>query len=165
MLAINAWHDFFLMVGGGAAALAGLVFVAMSISLKIIIQDATHKNRAIGTLVGYTAVFMICAFALVAQPYPWLGVEWFIISLVAVYIYVRGLVRVREGGGSRFGSSGLRIFAGIAGYAAQMIGSVMLAMGYASGLYIASIAMVLSFASLISGAWLLIVAAHQNPTE
>lgn len=165
MLAINAWHDFFLMVGGGAAALAGLVFVAMSINLKIIIQDSTHKNRAIGTLVGYTGVFMICAFALVVQPTSWLGVEWFIISVVGIYIYVRGLVRAEVHGGSRFGSSNLRTFAGIAGYAVQMIGSVMLAIGYVSGLYLASIAMVLSFASLISGAWLLIVAAHHNPDQ
>ena len=166
MLAIDAWHDFFLMVGGGAAALAGLVFVAMSINLKVIIQDGTHKNRAIATLAGYTAVFMICAFALIAeQPYLWLGVEWFIISVVAVYIYVRGLVRVYERGGSGFGSSNLRIFTGIAGYAAQIIGSLMLVVGYAAGLYIASIAMILSFASLISGAWLLIVAACQSPGE
>ena len=166
MLAIDAWHDFFLMVGGAAAALAGLVFVAMSINLKIIIQDGTHKNRAIGTLVGYTAVFMICAFALIAeQPYRWFGVEWFIISVVAVYIYVRGLVRVQKHGGSGFGSSNLRIFAGVAGYAAQIIGSFMLVAGYAAGLYIASIAMVLSFASLISGAWLLLVASHQSRSE
>src|SRR5579871_284080 len=166
MLAINAWHDFFLMVGGGAAALAGLVFVAMSINLRLIIQDGTHKNRAIGTLVGYTAVFMICAFALVAnQPYQWLGAEWLTISLVALYIYVRGLVRVRAQGGSGYGSSALRIFTGIAGYAAQMIGSGMLVAGYAAGLFIASTAMVLSFGSLISGAWLLIEAAHQTPSK
>jgi hypothetical protein len=28
-----AWHDYFMMVGGGAAALTGLVFVAMSLHL------------------------------------------------------------------------------------------------------------------------------------
>jgi hypothetical protein len=28
---IDKWHDFFIMVGGGAAALTGLVFVAMSL--------------------------------------------------------------------------------------------------------------------------------------
>ena len=54
---------------------------------------------------------------------------------------------------------------GIAGYAAQIIGSLMLVVGYAAGLYIASIAMVLSFASLISGAWLLIVAAHESRSK
>lgn len=35
------------MVGAGAAALAGLIFVAMSIHHKIIIRNATHGNRAI----------------------------------------------------------------------------------------------------------------------
>jgi len=160
---IDAWHDFFVMVGGGAAALAGLVFVAMSINLKIIIQDGTHKNRAIGTLAGYTAVFMVCAFGLLAdQPSLWLGIEWFIISAAALYIYVRGLVMVSHHGGSGFGSTWFRILTGIGGYAAQLIGSLMLVMGYVAGLYIASIAMVLSFVSLISGAWLLIVAAHQG---
>ena len=39
----------FVMVGGGAAALTGLVFVAMSLNLAMIAQDATHRFRAIGT--------------------------------------------------------------------------------------------------------------------
>ena len=30
------WHDFFLETGGGASALAGLVFVAMSINLDVV---------------------------------------------------------------------------------------------------------------------------------
>jgi hypothetical protein len=60
---IDQWYNFFLMVGGGAADLAGLVFIAMLIDLSIIIRDATHKNPAIATLTGFTAVFMICAFA------------------------------------------------------------------------------------------------------
>lgn len=53
-----------MMVGSGAAALAGLIFVAMSINIKIILQNATHKNRAINMLTGFTAVFMACSFAL-----------------------------------------------------------------------------------------------------
>jgi hypothetical protein len=55
------WHDFFVMVGGAAAALAGLVFVAMSLNLATIFQDPTHRSRAIGTLAGFTSVFAICA--------------------------------------------------------------------------------------------------------
>lgn len=48
---IEQLHDFFIMVGGGAAALTGLVFVALSLNLEIIVKDLTHRNRAIGTLV------------------------------------------------------------------------------------------------------------------
>jgi len=70
------WHDFFVMVGGGAAALAGSVFVAMSVNLTTIAHDTTHKNRAVATLTGFTAVFMICAFALIGnQNFQWIGVE------------------------------------------------------------------------------------------
>ncbi len=46
------WHDFFITVGGGAAALTGLVFVAMSLNVSVIARDATHRYRAIGTLTG-----------------------------------------------------------------------------------------------------------------
>ena len=81
-MGIDQWDNFFVMVGGGAAALAGLVFIAMSINLSIITRDATHKNRAIATLTGFTAVFMICAFALIGnQNYRWIGVEWLVARL------------------------------------------------------------------------------------
>src|SRR5215469_8137428 len=48
----DQWNNFFVMVGSGAAALAGLIFVAMSIKHEIIIQNTTHKNRAINMLTG-----------------------------------------------------------------------------------------------------------------
>ena len=64
-MGIDQWNNFFIMVGGGAAALAGLVFIATSIKLPIIARDATHKNRAIATMTGFTAVFLICALALI----------------------------------------------------------------------------------------------------
>src|SRR6266581_765007 len=59
----DQWHDFFIMVGGGAAALTGLVFVAMSLNVAVIAQDPTHRYRAIGTLTGFTAAFVICSLA------------------------------------------------------------------------------------------------------
>src|SRR3979490_2572987 len=59
-----AWHDYFLMVGGGAAALTGLVFVAMSIHLDQIALNAAHRHRARTVLTGLTAVFIRCALVL-----------------------------------------------------------------------------------------------------
>src|SRR3954469_23098657 len=91
---MEQWNDFFLMVGGGAAALAGLVFVAISINLEIITHDIMHKSRAIGTLAGFASVFMICAFALVGgQSYKAIGVEWLLAIIFAAYFYYRGIVR------------------------------------------------------------------------
>ena len=71
------WNNFFVMVGGGAAALAGLIFVAMSINHEIIIRNTTHKNRAINMLTGFTAIFMASCFALIGnQSRGALGLEW-----------------------------------------------------------------------------------------
>ena len=54
---LDQWNNFFVMVGGGAAALAGLIFVAISINPERIVQNATHKNRAINMLSGFSAIF------------------------------------------------------------------------------------------------------------
>ena len=160
---IDQWNNFFIMVGGGAAALAGLVFIAMSINLSIITRDATHKNRAIATMTGFTAVFMICALALIGnQNYQWVGVEWLAVSLVPTVTYIRVYIRARETGKSSVGLSVGRFIAGTSCYVAQIIGSVLLILGYVAGLYLASVAMVLSFAFFISGAWLLITGIQQN---
>jgi hypothetical protein len=37
------WNDYFILVGTGAVTLTGLVFVAMSLNLKVIAIDATHR--------------------------------------------------------------------------------------------------------------------------
>jgi hypothetical protein len=160
------WHDFFVMVGGGAAALAGLVFVAMSINLSIIAHDPTHKNRAVATLTGFTAVFMTCAFALIAnQNYQWIGLEWMLGSLVPAITYIRVYIKARKMGKSSVGLSISRFIQGTTCYIAQVIGSLLLISKHIAGLYLASVAMVLSFAFFISGAWLLIMAVYTNQVK
>jgi hypothetical protein len=162
-MGLDQWNNFFVMVGGGAAALAGLVFIAMSINLSIITQDANHKNRAIATLTGFTAVFMVCALALMGnQNYQWIGVEWLAVSLVPTITYVRVYFRARKIGISSVGLSVVRFIEGTACYVAQIIGSVLLISGRIVGLYVASVAMVLSFAFFISAAWLLITGIQEN---
>src|SRR5580658_5067123 len=93
------WNNFFVMVGGGAAALAGLIFVAMSINPQIIIQNTTHKNRAINMLTGFTAIFLASSFALMGNQHPgMLGFEWLILWLVATVIFIRGyVIAIRSG--------------------------------------------------------------------
>ena len=47
-------------------------------------------------------------------------------------------------------------------YLAQIAGSVVLLFDAAAGLYIAAVAMVILGAYSVSGAWLLLVSAHQD---
>jgi|SRR5579862_5101962 len=152
------WHDFFVMVGGATACLTGLVFVAMSLNLEAVVGDATHRNRAVGTLAGFTAIFILCGLALTGkQNNISIGMEWLVISSITAYIYINGYVQAVKGGGSPSGLSLPRMMFGVVCYLAQIGGSVLLMLGYICGLYLAAGAMMIFFASLISGAWLLLV--------
>jgi hypothetical protein len=163
---LEQWDNFFVMVGGGAAALAGLIFVAMSINPEVILRDSTHKNRAINMLTGFSAVFMACSFALIGgQPVRLLGYEWLFLWIIATVVFVRGYVIAIRSGMSSIGLNIPRLAGGTLCYVAEVIGAIFLILGYGVGLYIASIASIVLFGFLISGAWLLMIGVYEDPTK
>jgi hypothetical protein len=156
------WHDFFVMVGGAAAALTGLVFVALSINLTTIANDATHRYRAIGTLNGYMSAFALCAIGLMqGQNDQALGLGWIAVAVYALIVYDYGIVKAQDQGRSRAGLISYRIFIGNALYVAQVAGATMLALGSDFGIYVASIALIASIAYTTTGAWLLLMGVHR----
>jgi hypothetical protein len=160
------WDNFFVMVGSGAAALAGLIFVAMSINPEIILRNTTHKNRAINMLSGFTAVFMACGFALVGdQHLHALGWEWLVLWLMATAIFVRGYVVALRSGMSSIGLTAPRLAGGTLCYLAEVIGAIFLILGQSAGLLIAAIATMVLFGFLISGAWLLMIGDYEDHAE
>ncbi|PWT78243.1 MAG: hypothetical protein C5B59_02140 [Bacteroidetes bacterium] len=151
------------MIGSGAAALAGLIFVAMSINLGIIIRNTTHKNRAINMLTGFTAIFMASSFALIGnQNLGILGFEWLILWLIATVIFIRGYVIAIRSGMSSIGLNMPRLAGSTICHLAQITSAIFLILGYSSGLYIAAIATIVLFAFLISGAWLLMIGIYKD---
>src|ERR1700729_1625812 len=88
------WTSFFLLVGTGAVTLTGLVFVAMSLNLKVIAIDATHRYRAVNTLTGLALVFMRCALVLMgAQNHRSIGAELLVVSGLSATIFVKGYTK------------------------------------------------------------------------
>ena len=159
------WTNFFVLVGTGSATLTGLVFVAMSINLKDVAKDATHRYRAINMLSGFTAVFLVSALALMGnQTHRSLGAEWLIVSLLAASINTNGYVQGWRTGG-RYALSHGRIIGGSICYLAQIIGSAVLYFGSGVGAYIAAIAVIVNFCFLVSGSWLLIVGTLPSAEE
>ena len=157
------WNNFFVMVGGGAAALAGLIFVAMSINHEIIIRNSTHKNRAINMLTGFTAIFMASSLALIGNQYLGvLGIEWLVLWLIATVIFIRGYVIAIRSGTSSVGLKAPRLAGGTICYLAEVISAIFLILGHSSGLYIAAVAIIALFAFLISGAWLLMIGIYED---
>ncbi|TMC02456.1 MAG: hypothetical protein E6J41_30040 [Chloroflexi bacterium] len=153
------WNNFFVLVGSGSAALTGLVFVAITINLRGVAQDATHRYRAINMLSGFTSILIVSCFALMGhQTYRTLGIEWLIVSLLAAAINTNGYVQAfRLDGSSRYALSYVRMVGGSACYLGQIIGALLLYLGPGTGAYIGATALIVTFCYLISGSWLLIV--------
>jgi hypothetical protein len=156
------WTDFFVLVGTGAVTLTGLVFVAMSLNLKEIAVDATHRNRAINTLSGLALVFMRCALVLMgAQNHQAIGAELLVVSGISASMFFRGYAKaIRMSQGLTLS----RIVGGSLVHLAEMIGAALFISGYLAGLYIAATAIVSNTCYMITAAWLLVVGAFDLQT-
>ncbi len=154
------WSNFFLLVGTGAVTLTGLVFVAMSLNLKVIASDATHRNRAINTLTGLALVFMRCALVLMGgQGHRAIGAELFVVCGISAAIFVKGYVSaIRTSDGLRIS----RIVGGSLLHLAELIGAALFFVGFLAGLYIAATAIVTNTCYMITAAWLLVMGAFDQ---
>src|SRR5207302_9981461 len=75
-----------------AAALTGLVFVAMSLHLDQIALNAAHRHRARTVLTGLTAVFIRCALVLMAkQSGQAVALELIVVLLAVEFVLYRSI--------------------------------------------------------------------------
>ena len=100
------WQSLFVAEAGASAALAGLLFVAISINLARILQGVGLSGRAGEAVLLLVAVLVVSTLALVPGQSPTvLGTELLAAGLVAwsalVTIHVRA-VRGQVGPSSRF---------------------------------------------------------------
>jgi hypothetical protein len=149
------WHDYFMMVGGGAAALTGLVFVAMTLHLDEIASNPVHRHRARTILTGLTAVFIRCALVLMGgQDAHAVAVE-----LIGVLVVVEFILygSIRQAARSADRSVLLRAIGSFACLVLEQAGALILFFGGAWGLYVIGLGMMSSFVFMVTGAWLLLV--------
>lgn len=75
------WSDFAAGMAGSAAALAGLLFVAVSINIQLILASRTLASRAAEALILLaTPVFLSLVLLIPGQPLMALAVELFVIT-------------------------------------------------------------------------------------
>jgi len=88
----SGWQNFYVMVGGAAAALTGLLFVAMSLHAKAIMAHPLHGTRAVGTLLSLMTQLFVAGTVLIPQSVMALGIEVEVAALVSLIQTVRGVV-------------------------------------------------------------------------
>jgi modulator of FtsH protease len=78
------WHELFVATAGAGAALAGLVFVAVSINLERILKFPGLPERALETVLLLLNVVVVSIIGLIpGQDHNALGIELMIVGLVA----------------------------------------------------------------------------------
>jgi modulator of FtsH protease len=154
------WADFFVAELGAAAALAGLVIVAISINVTRILSSPLLPGRAAETLVTPTGVLLASTYALVPHQPLWLfGTE--IVMTGAVMWIVPTLIQVRavRSGAAKMGLGVLlpRILLAQFSSLPFIATGILLYQGEAGALYWIVPGVVVSLIATVINAWVLLV--------
>lgn len=85
----EVWHDVLVVLGTSAAALVGLLFIATSLHLKEIVNNAVLQRRAFNNTCYLLLVLVETLLVLTPQPMPLLGSELIAVNVLGLWLPVR----------------------------------------------------------------------------
>jgi hypothetical protein len=152
------WHDLFVACAGAAAALTGLIFVAVSLNLAQILQDRRLPIRAIETLTLLIGLLLLSVFVLVpGQGRVALGAEITGLGAVlAIPLLVNRLQLPRAAADPRTWTV-VPLIVIIFGTVPMIVAGVSVLAAAGGGLYWLIPQLVLAFTGAILNAWILLV--------
>lgn len=156
---IEQWHDVFVASAGAAAALAGLLIVAMSVNIQVIISIPSMSSRAGTAIASLILIVVVSTCALIPeQPALVLGLEVLIASAATLAVAVDSAVRIVRVGKTASRASAL-VKGGIAAVPVLLflVGGGLLCAGMAAGLYWAAAGIATVFIVSVLNAWVLLV--------
>jgi hypothetical protein len=149
------WHDFYLMVGGAAAVLTGLIFVAVSLHLHPVLRDPWHRGRAGSSLLALVSVVLISGAILIpGQPLPLLGFEVILIGLLNPAYSIRGIIHLPAGDRLRRSAE---LLVGMLGATLAVLGGLSLIAHAGGGLWLLLPGAAVALGSSVWNAWRLMV--------
>jgi modulator of FtsH protease len=157
---MEEWTDFFVAEVGAAAALAGLLVVAMSINIEKIMAMATLPPRAAQTLIIIGGALVLASLALFPKQPPqvfgWEALATGVAIALTGILEVRNLF-ARRGAADPLFWSLYPLALVIISAAPPIVGGLLLIGGNDSGVYWIAAGIIVSFLTTLQGGWVLLV--------
>jgi len=155
----SEWTDLFVATAGASAALAGLVFVAVSINLERILAFRGLPERALETLLFLVSVLLVSVVALIpGQDHVALGLELLLLALAIDAVVLRQpTIQVAEGEVMQRSWRVARWTLRAVAIVPFLIGAVSILAESGGGLYWLVAGIVLAIAASVANAWVLLV--------
>jgi hypothetical protein len=152
------WSELFVAAAGASAALAGLVFVAVSINIERILQYPDLPARAAVTLILLVGVLVISLLGLAhGQSHVAFGAEVLGVSLVETFGCFALLIRAHPRSAEQESHLGSSLIVTAMGTLPFVVAGASLLAHTGGGLYWVVAAMVLAIVGAVANAWVLLV--------
>ena len=156
------WHEAAVMIGGAAAALAGLLFVAASFHSDFLMGAPHWRLRVFGNTMGLIATIIEATLILIPQTGVALGWQVIVFNLFFLFSPARFLIHlIRHDTDIPI----RRAIYAIAGYLAGLWGGISLVIEAGGGLYFVVASMLLGLWLMTQNAFLVMTMSHDSELE
>jgi hypothetical protein len=151
------WHDLFVATAGAGAALAGLVFVAVSINISQILRLQGVPERGLQTVLLLLASVVVSVFGLMPQPTMALAIETASVGSALLVFFAVSLRPVLAGAQGHASWIAARLLTLLPGSVTYVVGGISLLIGQGGGLAWLVAGIIGAFLGAIVNAWVLLV--------
>ena len=152
------WHELFLAAAGAAAGLAGLIMVALSVNIEMIVKYPSMASRAGASIAGLMLVVIVTIAGLVPDLTDvWLGAITIGFTLVALGFAIDSVVRIAREPEAKAAQTFAKSVLTLAPLLSFLVGGVVLLTGVDGGLNFVAAGILLVFVGSVTNAWVLLV--------
>jgi hypothetical protein len=156
---MNEWSNFFSATTGASAALTGLIFVGVSISLSKILSTPTLPERALISLILLLTIMILSLLFLVpGQSNNMLGIEVLLLSFIVWAVISKMDIttfRKKEKQYRRYYI--MHVVLNQIAILAYVVGGIIILSAPSTGMYWIVLAIISSFIKAVMDAWVLLI--------